>query len=198
MQELFEDCVKDIYSAEKQLAKALPKLAKTAKNPRLKEAFTTHLEETNIQIKRIEECAKALGIKPTGMVCKGMQGLIEEANEHIGEEKPGPVTDAMLIGLAQKNEHYEIASYGTMLEYAKCLGIYDQVQPLKENMSEEEKTDKLLTELAETEINPAAAQAPAEEPKKAPAKKPAAKSASASKSTASKSGGAVKSKVSVR
>lgn len=203
MKELIEECVKDLYSAEKQLSKALPKLAKAAQHPQLKAALTTHLEETNNQIKRLEEVAKAMGIKPGGMLCKGMQGIVEECSEHLKEAKPGPVADAMIIGLAQKNEHYEICGYGTVLEYMKAAGMTEGFELLKENMAEEEKTDKLLSQLAESEINRLAAQAPAEAPKKPASKSSAPKSsgASGSKSTGSKSSSAAKSpsgKVSVR
>jgi ferritin-like metal-binding protein YciE len=182
MRELIEECVKDLYSVEKQLTKAMPKLIKAAQNPRLKESLTTHLEETNNQVKRIEEACKEMGMKPSGMLCKGMQGIIEECNEHLKEAKPGPVADAMIIGLAQKAEHYEICGYGTLLEYMKAAGMQQGFQLLKQNMAEEEKTDKLLSGLAESEVNRMAAQAPVPEPKKSSS----SRSSSASKAGASK------------
>ncbi|MGV3617394.1 MAG: ferritin-like domain-containing protein [Fimbriimonas sp.] len=179
MKELIEECLKDVLSAEKQLVKAMPKLAKAAQNPELKQSILTHLEETKEQVKRIEACMKDLGIKGN-MFCKGMGGIIEECNEHLEEAKPGPVADAMIIGLAQKAEHYEICGYGTMFEYMKAAGMHDVVERLKPNMAEEEKTDKLLSQLAESSINPQAASFNPEEAKEA--KKPAAKKASASAS----------------
>jgi ferritin-like metal-binding protein YciE len=200
MKELIEECVKDLYSVEKQLTKAMPKLAKAAQNPELKASILKHLEETNNQVKRIEEAAKLMGIKPSGMLCKGMQGIIEECNEHLKEAKPGPVADAMIIGLAQKAEHYEICGYGTLLEYMKSAGMTEGFDLLKQNMSEEEATDKLLSGLAEAGINAKAAQAQPEESKKSTASKPKT-SASKSSSDGKASSSAAKSprgKVSVR
>lgn len=195
MQELIEESLKDILSAEKQLVKALPKMAKAAQNPQLKESFKVHLEETKEQVKRLEACMKELGIKPGGVFCKGMEGLITEASEHLEELTPGPVGDSMIIGLAQKTEHYEICGYGTLFEQMKAAGMADVVEKLKPNMAEEEKTDKLLSQLAESEINAAAA-AFNPETKKAPAKaKTAASNGKAKTATATKT---PKGKVSVR
>ncbi|WP_158409244.1 ferritin-like domain-containing protein [Fimbriimonas ginsengisoli] len=166
MQQLIEECVKDLYSVEKQLTKALPRLIKAAQHPRLKASLQTHLEETTAHVKRVEEAAKAMGFKPSGMLCKGMQGIIEECSEHLKEAKPGPVADAMIIGLAQKAEHYEICGYGTLLEYMKSAGMREGFDLLKENMAEEERCDQLLSQLAESEINRTASQVqPAEKPK---------------------------------
>jgi len=198
MQELIEECVKDIYSAEKQLSKALPKLAKAAQHPRLKEALTTHIEETNEQIRRLEAVCKQMGIKPAGMVCKGMQGIVEECNEHLKGAKPSPVTDAMIIGLAQKNEHYEICGYGTVLEYMKAAGMTEAIEPLKANMAEEEKTDKLLSELAESEINRLAAEMPAPAPKKTTARASSASNGKASDGKTATKSSSPRGKVSVR
>lgn len=171
MQELIEESLNDILSAEKQLVKALPKMAKAAQNPELKASFETHLEETKEQVKRLEACMKELGIKPGGVFCKGMEGLIKEASEHLEELKPGPVADSMIIGLAQKAEHYEICGYGTLFEQMKAAGMNDAVEKLKPNMAEEEKTDKLLSQLAESQINAAAVSfQPEAKPKKTPAK----------------------------
>ena len=195
MQELIEESLKDILSAEKQLVKALPKMAKAAHNPQLKESFETHLEETKEQVKRLEACMKELGIKPGGVFCKGMEGLITEASEHISEMKPSPVSDSMLIGLAQKTEHYEICGYGTLFEQMKAAGMNDAVEMLKPNMSEEEKTDKLLSQLAESEINAAAASfQPEEEPKKKTAPKSSSSSSNGkAKASSSASNGKAKS-----
>ncbi len=179
MKELIEECLKDILSAEKQFVKAMPKLAKAAQSPQLKQALETHLAETQEQVKRLEACLKEMGIKPSGVFCHGAAGIVEEMNEHLKGAKPSPVTDAMVIGLAQKGEHYEICAYGTVFEYMKACGMNDAVERLKQNMAEEEKTDKLLSGLAESEINPAAANAvvPEEKPKKATsARRPAATS----------------------
>lgn len=199
MQELIEESLNDILSAEKQLVKALPKMAKAAQNPELKASFETHLEETKEQVKRLEACMKELGIKPGGVFCKGMEGLIKEASEHLEELKPSPVADSMIIGLAQKTEHYEICGYGTLFEQMKAAGMNDAVEKLKPNMAEEEKTDKLLSQLAESQINAAAASFQPEP------KKPATKSSSsangkttATKSKTSTASKSPKTKVSVR
>ncbi|MEA2552615.1 MAG: hypothetical protein QOJ65_791 [Fimbriimonadaceae bacterium] len=155
--EMFEEGLKDIYNAEKQLTKALPKMAKMAKNPQLKQGFENHLRQTEEQCRRIEQACQMLGTKPTGMVCKGMKGLIEEATEHMQGLKPSACTDAELIGLAQKAEHYEIATYGTLCEWAKTMGHNEILSLLKLNMSEEESTDELLSQIAEGQVNQMAA-----------------------------------------
>lgn len=170
LNELFEDSIKDIHNAEKQLLKALPKLAKSAQHPMLRRSIENHMVETEGQIKRLEEVARIGGFKPTGMVCKGMQGLIEEANEHMKEGKPGPVMDAEIIASAQKAEHYEICAYGTAKAWAEQLGMQECVMLLDQTLKEEEKTDQLLNRLAESEVNQMAARAPQEEPKKSVSK----------------------------
>ena len=106
LSEVFEDNIKDVYHAEKQLTKALPKLIKKATNPDLKKALEMHLGETEEHVRRLEQCAEMLGIKPSGKVCHGMMGLIDEANEHVGELKPGAVMDAVIIVSGQKAEHF--------------------------------------------------------------------------------------------
>ena len=151
--ELFEDGIKDAYNAEKQLIKALPKMAKLAKNPQLKQGFENHLQQTEGHARRIEQAAQALGFKPSGMVCKAMQGLVEEANEHTKGLKPSACTDAELIALAQKVEHYEIATYGTLCEWAKLMGHEEAYGLLQQNLTEEEQTDALLTQIAEGQVN---------------------------------------------
>jgi ferritin-like metal-binding protein YciE len=156
LQDLFNETLRDTYNAEKQLVKALPKMIKTAQNESLKDALTVHLDETKEHVARIEQVAETLGIKPSGVHCKGMEGLIAEADEHLGKEEPGPVTDALIIALAQKCEHYEIAAYGTLLTFAKTLGITDKVDPLRANMDDEENADELLSTIAEKEVNVAA------------------------------------------
>ncbi len=141
--------IKDLYSAENQLVKALPKMAKAATNPELQEAFTTHLEETKEQVERLEQVAKLLGITPKGKSCKAMLGLIEEGSEVIEEDGEAPVKDLALIGAAQKVEHYEIAGYGTARALAEALGLDEVVELLQATLDEEGNTDKVLTEIAE-------------------------------------------------
>ena len=152
---LIEEC-KDILHAEKQLTKALPKMAKKATNPQLKQAFEKHLAETKTQVERITQAIEALGKKATAKPCHAMMGIVEEGKEVMEEIEPGDVLDAMLIGAAQKAEHYEIASYGTVCTWADLLGEKQAAKLLKQNMAEEEKTDKLLSELAESVVNAAA------------------------------------------
>jgi ferritin-like metal-binding protein YciE len=144
--------IKDLYSAENQLVKALPKMAKAATDPALKEAFTTHLEETKVHVERLEEVAKLLEITPKGKVCKAMQGLVEEGSEVIEEEGEASVKDLALITAAQKVEHYEISGYGSARALADSLGLTDVVEFLQATLDEEGTTDKNLTSLAETLI----------------------------------------------
>ncbi len=174
LQELYQESIKDVYSAEKQFLKAMPKLAKKAQSPALKEALHTHMEQSQAQVERLEKIGELGGFKLRGVVCKAAQGLVEEAQEHLEEGQPGPVLDAAIVACAQKNEHYEIGTYGTILAWAQQLGEKEHVALLKEILVEEESTDKLLSGIAEKEINPAAAKAEAPEEKPAPKKKPAA------------------------
>ncbi|GAC1480396.1 MAG: ferritin-like domain-containing protein [Gemmatimonadaceae bacterium] len=156
LRDLYIDELKDLYSAEKQLIKALPKMVKAAKHPELKRAFETHLKQTEGQVKRLEKVFEALETSPRGKKCVGMEGLIEEAQELI-KEKPEPdVLDAGLISKAQHVEHYEMAGYGTVRTYAQELGETRQAQLLQETLDEEGAADKLLTALAEKSINIAA------------------------------------------
>ncbi|GAA5234516.1 ferritin-like domain-containing protein [Verticiella sediminum] len=159
LQDLFIHELSDIYSAEKQLTKALPRLARAAENPDLKAAFETHLEETQGQIERIDQVVEALDIKLKRIKCAAMEGLVEEGKEVIEEVDKGPVRDAALIGGAQKVEHYEIASYGTLCVMAKQLGHNQAVTLLKETLAEEKATDQKLTMLAESGTNAQAAAA---------------------------------------
>ncbi len=165
LNECFVEMIKDIYSAEKQLLKAMPKMAKMAANPKLKESIQKHLLETEEHCRRLEQVAEKGGFKPSGVVCKGMKGLIDECTEHMGELEAGPVADAVIIMLAQKNEHYEIGSYGSVIAWAKALGNSEAQEILIQTLAEEEKTDDLLSEIAETAVNAEAAKAPAEKPK---------------------------------
>jgi ferritin-like metal-binding protein YciE len=156
---LFEDQLKDIYSAENQLVKALPKMAKKASSAGLKEAITSHLNETKHQVERLNEIGEALGIKISGKKCKAMEGLIAEGAEVIEAEGPGPVIDAALIAAAQRVEHYEISAYGTARTLAEQLGHDDAVSLLQQTLDEESAADEKLTSLCEDEILPAAASA---------------------------------------
>jgi ferritin-like metal-binding protein YciE len=158
IEELFIHELSDIYSAEKQLAKALPRLARACEAEELRAAFETHLEETNGQIERIDQVVELLGIKLKRIKCAAMEGLIEEGKEVIDSIEAGALRDAALIGGAQKVEHYEIASYGTLCALAKQLGYKDAITLLKETLEEEKATDEKLTMLAEGGGNERAAQ----------------------------------------
>lgn len=159
MEELFIHELSDIYSAEKQMTKALPRLAKAAESEQLAAAFQAHLEETEGQVERVEKVAEVLGIKLKRIKCAAMEGLVEESKDVIDEVKEGPLRDAALIGGAQKAEHYEIASYGTLCALAKQLGYKDAIPMLKATLEEEKATDEKLTMLAEGGGNQRAAQA---------------------------------------
>ena len=147
------DGLKDLYWAEKALVKNLPKMAKNATSPHLKTAVNDHLEETKNQVKRLESAFKALGLKAEAVKCDAMDGLLKEAKGIMEETQPGPVRDAAIIAAAQKVEHYEIASYGTMATYAKLLGEKEVMKLLLETLREEKTCDKDLTKLAKSEIN---------------------------------------------
>ena len=153
LKDLYIDEIKDLYSAEKQLVKALPKMAKAAKDKNLQQAFRTHLKETAQHATRLEQICQELGVSPRGKKCVGMEGLIEEGNELIKEEPDPDVLDAGLIAKAQHVEHYEIAGYGTVRTYARQLGFENQAELLQQTLDEEGRTDHLLTELAESGIN---------------------------------------------
>ena len=155
--ELFIHELSDIYSAEKQLTKALPRLARAADNEKLSAAFEAHLEETQGQIERIDRVVELLGIRLKRIKCAAMEGLVEEGKEVIDSIDKGPLRDAALIGGAQKVEHYEIASYGTLCALAKQLGYTDALRLLKETLEEEKSTDEKLTMLAESGGNQRAA-----------------------------------------
>ncbi|MCW1912949.1 ferritin-like domain-containing protein [Luteolibacter sp. GHJ8] len=154
--------IKDLYSAENQLLKALPKMAKAATSPELQEAFKTHLEETKVHVERLEEVAKLLEITPKGKVCKAMKGLVEEGVEATEEDGDGTIIDLGLIGAAQRVEHYEISAYGTSRALAEALGLDDVVEILQTTLDEEGNTDKLLTGIAEQLISSAVEGADAE------------------------------------
>ena len=153
LKDLYVDMLMDSYDSEKQISKALPKMAKAAEEPKLKQAFETHLEETKTQIERLEQVFESLGMKPKGKTCEATKGLVEEATELMDEDVEEGVLDAGLIACAQKVEHYEIASYGTLAEFAGTLGFKDQQKLLRTTLEEEKSTDKKLTSLAETQSN---------------------------------------------
>ena len=148
LQELFVDELKDMYDAEKQLTKALPKMAKAADSQELRAAFEEHLEITRMQVNRLEEVFKSLGMAARGKTCEGMKGLIEEGQEMMEELEQGPTLDAALISAAQKVEHYEIASYGTLATFAEILGHQDAKDLLGQTLEEEKEADEKLTEIA--------------------------------------------------
>ena len=153
LRELYIDELKDLYSAEKQLVRALPKMAKNATSPELKEAFENHLAETEGHVQRLEQIFESLEASPRGKKCVGMEGLIEEANELLEEDADESVLDAGLISKAQHVEHYEIAGYGTVRTYAQTLGETEHVELLEQTLNEEKNADALLSQLAEASVN---------------------------------------------
>ena len=157
LRDLYIDELKDLYSAEKQLVKALPKMAKNATNPDLKKAFTDHLEQTEEHVSRLEQIFESLEASPRGKKCVGMEGLIEEASEMLEEDAEEDVLDAGLISKAQHVEHYEMAGYGTVRRFAQILGEMEHVELLEQTLNEEKEADQLLTQLADSSINVEAA-----------------------------------------
>ena len=177
LKELYIDELKDIYSAENQLVKALPKMAKTANSEELRTGFEEHLEQTRGHVKRLEQIFKELGEKPSGKKCKGMEGLVAEGQEMMGEDFEDDVMDAALISAAQRVEHYEIAAYGTVRTYAELLGEDTAMQLLEQTLEEEKETDQKLTDMA-GEINVKALgesseEGPEEDEEEAPTRKKA-------------------------
>ncbi|MFL5339122.1 MAG: ferritin-like domain-containing protein [Gemmataceae bacterium] len=159
LQDLYIDCLRDLHSAEAQLVKALPKMAKAASSPDLQQAFTDHLEETRGHVERLDQIFKKLGKRGTGKKCAAMEGLIEEGKELLEVEAEPDVLDAGLIGAAQKVEHYEMAAYGTARTWARQLGDHEAADLLQQTLDEEGAADKKLTELAESGVNMEAAMA---------------------------------------
>lgn len=153
LEEAFVHGLSDIYSAEKQITKALPKLAKAATNPDLIEGFKLHLEQTKGQIERLDQVVAVTGIKLKRITCEAMKGLVEEGNETIEDIEKGPVRDVMLIVGAQKVEHYEMAAYGSLIELAKGLGYKEAAALLGETLAEEKDTDKILNKIATGKVN---------------------------------------------
>ncbi len=156
IEDLFIHDLSDIYSAEKQLTRALAKLSRVATDERLSQAFETHLHETEGQIERIDKVVEICGFRLKRMKCAAMEGLVEEAQELVDEIEKGAVLDAGLIGAAQKVEHYEIAAYGTLCSLGKQLGREEAVKLLHETLEEEKATDRKLSQFAEQVGNPQA------------------------------------------
>ena len=153
LESLFVDQLKDMLHAEKQLVRALPRLAKAASSPELQAALTRHHKETQGQVQRLERVFRELDETPRTKVCRGMAGLVEEGREILEEEGEGAVIDAALISAAQRVEHYEIAAYGCLIAYAELLGQNRAARLLKENLAEEEAADQKLTQIAEGGVN---------------------------------------------
>ena len=157
LQDAFLHELKDIYHAEKQLTRALPKMAKAAEDEELRSLFEEHLEQTRQQIQRLERVFEQVGKTARGEKCEAMAGLLEEGQEIMDQDAEPETMDAMLIGAAQKVEHYEIASYGTMCAWAEQLGMRETVNLLKQTLNEEKETDKKLSAFAENRKNAQAA-----------------------------------------
>ncbi len=154
MNDLFLHFLKDVYYAERQISKALPKMAKAAQSPQLREAFTEHREETQHQIERLQKVFEIIGKRAQGVTCEAINGLIEECEELLDEAKPpSAMRDAGLIACAQAVEHYEMARYGSLVAWAKLGGHKDAVTLLEETLAEEKKADTLLNRLANDDIN---------------------------------------------
>ena len=157
LDDLFLHTLKDIYYAEKQILKALPRMAKAAESEELKQAFETHREETQGQIERPEEVFKMLGKPARGVQCEAINGIIEESKEVMEDFAESEALDAGILAAAQAVEHYEITRYGSLKTWAEELGLQDAVKLLDQNLQEEKKTDQLLTQLAEARVNTKAA-----------------------------------------
>ena len=175
LKDLYIDELKDLYNAENQLVKALPKMAKAASSAELKQGFEEHLEQTRGHVQRLEKIFQSLDESPKGKKCAGMEGLVKEGSEVMEEDFEGALMDAALIGAAQRVEHYEIAAYGTASEFAKLLGESEHAALLEETLQEEKETDEKLTDLAK-EINPQANEG-AEEPEEPKARPKRSRSA---------------------
>ncbi len=153
LEDLFEDALKDIYWAEKALLKALPAMMKNVTSEKLKQGIDKHITETEGHVERLEECFKALGKKAQAKKCDAMQGLLDEGKSIMEETEPGAVRDAGIIAAAQKVEHYEIATYGTLAAFAKVLKEEECLKNFLSTLEEEKKCDELLTKVADTNLN---------------------------------------------
>jgi ferritin-like metal-binding protein YciE len=163
LHDLFLNELKDVYNAEKQIIRALPRMAKAAQSPELQQAFTKHLKETEGHVQRLEQIFADLGTAARGKKCKGMEGLIEEGKEILEEDGAAEVIDAALISAAQRVEHYEMAAYGCLRTYAQLLGLDQADRLLQQTLDEEETTDRILTEIGEGGVNQAAVAVGADE-----------------------------------
>jgi ferritin-like metal-binding protein YciE len=159
LHDAFIDELRDTYDAERQLTKALPKLAKAASSPKLRQAFETHLEETQGQIQRLEQVFESLDEKVRGKHCEGIAGIIEEGRSIMEEELDDSTMDACLIAAGQRAEHYEMAAYGTLVAWAQAMGHTEAANLLQQTLDEEKAADKKLSGLAEGGINQSAADA---------------------------------------
>jgi ferritin-like metal-binding protein YciE len=162
LQDLYIDELRDLLSAENQIIKALPRMAKKASNPDLQQAFEEHLDQSRTHVERLNEIFEGMGQKPRAKKCKGIEGIIEEGKEFMDEADSEEVMDAGLIAAAQRVEHYEMAAYGTVRTYAQLLGENDAARLLQQTLDEEGDTDKKLTELAMNGINVQAREAEAQ------------------------------------
>ena len=153
LHELFIEELRDMYDGEKRLTKAIPKMAKAATSPELRMAFTNHLRETEKQVTRLEQVFRTIGEKPRGKKCDGIMGIVEESNTMMQELDRGPVLDAALIGGAQKVEHYEIASYGTLAYFADLMGHERAKELLGDTLDEEKAADEKLSSIAKSKVN---------------------------------------------
>jgi ferritin-like metal-binding protein YciE len=156
LEELFLEQIEDLYDAEQRLVKALPKMAEAATSAQLRQAFESHLEETKGHVRRLEQVFQVMRKKPKAQTCDAMKGLVEEGEDMISNTDQSPVRDAGLIAAANRVEHYEIAAYGSVLSFAKTLGIHEALALLDATLTEEKKADQKLTQLAETSVNESA------------------------------------------
>jgi ferritin-like metal-binding protein YciE len=157
LRDLFEDELRDVYDAEKQIVKALPKMIKASSNEELESALEAHLEETRGHVERLERVFESIDMRPRGKHCEGMAGILEEGKNLMEEDGDEAVLDAGFIAAAQRVEHYEITAYGTLMAWAKVLGLKDALSLLKANEEEEKAADEKLSALAERGLNQAAA-----------------------------------------
>jgi ferritin-like metal-binding protein YciE len=160
---LMVEQLRDAYSAEKQGLRAMPRVAKKITSQPLKEAMQMHREQTEHQVERLEQALEKLGAKPGRKVCEGMRGLVEEAQSELEDHDKGPLLDAVIVGAQQRMEHYEIAAYGTLAALAKAAGQQEIADLMAQTLQEEKDADEKLSQLAESEINPAAVGGGAEE-----------------------------------
>ena len=168
LRQLYIDELRDLYNAETQLVKALPKMAKASSNAELRQGFEEHLRQTSEQVSRLEQIFDMLGEKPSGKKCLGMEGLVKEGAETMQEDYEDAVMDAAIIGAAQRVEHYEIAGYGTVRTFAELLGENEHVSLLEQTLEEEKRTDEKLTQLAQ-DINSQASEVQDERNRRPPA-----------------------------